>query len=193
MLIGNLTDNQRQVIIGTVLGGSSLIKPPKGTNYYLSMRSSNQTWLKYKAEELDDCFKSTNLVSNGNTYRINSICHKAFTELHDLLYRDGKRVITEELLDSLRDVSLAIWFLDGGSMIGRNRKNAYINTTKFGEEGTLIVEKYFNLIDMTCKKNKNGTRRKVVFSVQGTERLFRIIAPLFPDFMITSCFNIHNE
>ena len=36
------------VLIGTILGGSSLAKPPRGKNYYLSMRSQNKQWLQYK-------------------------------------------------------------------------------------------------------------------------------------------------
>ena len=87
------------------------------------------------------------------------------------------------VLDSLMDIALAIWFLDGGSKTGRNRKNAYINTTKFGEEGTKVIHRYFNELDMACNVNTDGKRKKVVFTVDGTEKFFKVIAHRFPAFM----------
>lgn len=88
-----------------------------------------------------------------------------------------------DVLDGLRDIAIAIWFLDGGSKTGRNRKNAYINTTKFGENGTNIILEYFNSMDIFCNINKDGKRFKILFTVEGTVKLFKIIAHQFPVFM----------
>jgi len=63
---------------------------------------------------------------------------------------------------------LATWFSDGGSKTGRNKKNAYINTTKFGEEGTQTILRYFQEIGMDCTVNHDKNRLKVLFSVDGT-------------------------
>ena len=146
-----LYDFQHQILVGTILGGSSLVKPPKGKNYYLSMRGKNEKWLKYKMEAMPDYFNNVVLHKYGNTYRCNSTCSQTLTEIKDILYDGNKRKITMPVLDTLKDVALAIWYLDGGSKTGRGRKNAYINTTKFGEDGTNIIVQYFNEIDFPCK------------------------------------------
>jgi hypothetical protein len=174
---------ENQVLIGTVLGGSSLIKPPRGKNYYLSMRSKNDIWLQYKMAEMPTYFKKPVLHLYGGTYRCNSSCSEALTEIQESLYEGNKRTIKMEVLDSLRDIALAIWFLDGGSKTGRGRKNAYINTTKFGEEGTNIVLKYFNEIGMPCNINRDASRFKILFTVDGTTTFLKIIAHRFPTFM----------
>ena len=178
-----LYDFQHQILIGTVLGGSSLVKPPKGKNYYLSMRGKNEQWLKYKMAEMPDFFKTGIVHKYGNTFRCNSSCSPVLTEIKDVLYEGSKRKVTMDVLDSLRDIALAMWFLDGGSKTGRNKKNAYINTTKFGEAGTKIVMQYFNEIEMPCNINRDGKRLKVLFTVDATDSLFKVIAHQFPPLM----------
>lgn len=174
---------ENQVLIGTVLGGSSLVKPPKGKNYYLSMRSKNKDWLQYKMAEMSSYFTRPKIHLYGNTYRANSSCSETLTEFRGSLYEDENRNVSMEVLDSLRDIGIAIWFLDGGSKTGRGKKNAYINTTKFGEDGTKVVLKYFNEVGMQCNVNRDGHRMKVLFTVEGTEVLFKTIAHHFPKFM----------
>lgn len=176
-------DFQRQVLIGTILGGSSLVKPPKGVNYYLSMRGQNDKWLEYKMAELSDYFKEPKLRKYGNTYRCNSSCSEELTEYRELLYEGHERKVKMEILDGLTDTGLAVWYLDSGSKTGRNRKNAYINTTKFGEEGTEIVRRYFCEVGMECRVNRDGKRIKVLFTVEGTVDLLKTIAHRFPTFM----------
>lgn len=174
---------EHQVLIGTVLGGSSLIKPPRGKNYYLSMRNKNEMWLQYKMAEMTTYFKTPTLNFYSGTYRCNSSCSEPLTKLRDYLYEGNKRTIKMEVLDSLKDIALAIWFLDGGSKTGRNRKNAYLNTTKFGEAGTKIVLQYFNEIGMSCNINRDANRFKILFTVDGTIAFLKTIAHRFPVFM----------
>ena len=88
-----------------------------------------------------------------------------------------------EILDSLHDISIAIWFLESGSKTGRDKKNAYINTTKFGETGTKTILQYFNEVGMECNINRDGKRWKVLFSVNGTIHFLKTIAHRFPNFM----------
>ena len=173
-----------QVLLGTVLGGSSLVKPPKGINYYLSMRSQNEKWLCYKMQEMQQFYKNTKPHWYTNTYRCTSCCSEKLTELHKTMYNEDKRKITMEIIDPIRDIGLAVWFLDSGSKTGRGRKNAYINTTKFGEEGTKIVKQYFDEVGMPCNINKDGTRLKVLFTIEGTKELFKVIEPCVPMFML---------
>lgn len=184
-MIGQLNDWQKQIIVGSVLGGSSLVKQPKGKNYYLSMRSKDTLWLQYKMEELKGCFKNTELKRDGRTYRSNSICSEAFTELHKTLYKEGKRHINNDILDMLTDTGMAVWFLEGGGLTGRNKKNAYINTTKYGKIGSETIRSYFNdILDVYCNINWNKERMRVVMKVDGTEKLLKTISHRFPDYML---------
>lgn len=183
-MIGQWTNRQRQIVIGTVLGGSSLVKPAKGTNYYLAMRSTNADWLHYKMSELSELYKSDNLIKDDNTYRCNSTSSPLFTELQQELYVEGQRKVSIDLLDTMMDIGLAIWFLDSGSKMGRGRKNAYINTTKLGEASTQTVLEYYRSLEIDCGICKSQNRLRILFGVDGTDRLFKIISPCVPEFML---------
>jgi hypothetical protein len=177
------TSAQEQIVLGAVLGGSSLVKSPGGINYYLSMRGTHKDWLLYKMQCLNSLYKNQELLKNGNTYRCNSICCDELSMMQKRLYIGKNRSLTTEILDPLRDIGLAVWYLDGGSKTGRDRKNAYLNTTKFGTEGTQIVLEYFDSLGIEATVCRSRTRFRVLFTVEGTDRLMRIISPCFPEFM----------
>jgi len=178
-----MTDIQEQVAIGAVLGGSSLIKQPKGRHYHLMMRSKDALWLQYKIAELHNFFSSSELSQQNRTYRCASICSQEFTDLHHKLYFGKNRCVSTDVLDKFRDIGLAIWFLESGGFTGRNRKNAYINTTLIKNTAYLACD-YFNSMNIKCKINKTKERQKILFSVQGTSKLLKIIASKFPDFIL---------
>ncbi len=180
-----LTDIQEQIIIGCVLGGCSLSKQSKGKNYYLAMRSKDILWLKYKMEELYNCFETTEVSRQNITYMCNSHCSESFTCFHEMLYKNGKRDVTTHLLDKLKDIGLAIWFIEAGGWGGRDRKNAYINTTLLSDNSSEIIKDYFNsMIGIRCSINTAKDRRKILFSVKGTEKILKLILPKFPPFML---------
>lgn len=160
------------------------MKPPKGTNYYLSMRGQEERWLKYKMAEMPSFFENTDLKKYNNTFRCNSRCLSMLTEVYEALYKDGKRHLTMEILDPLMDIALAVWFLDSGGKTGRGKNNAYLNTTKLGEEGTEVAIQYFNELDLNCNLNKSKDRLRILFTVPGTYQFFKVIAHRLPQFMI---------
>ena len=173
-----------QVLLGTILGGSSLVKPPKGNHCYLSMRDGNEQWLLHKAHYLPTIFPQPRPRKYGSTYRLASPCLEDLTRLKAKLFDGNQRVISMDILDSFKADGLATWWLEAGSLTGRKRKNAYICTTKLRETGTAIVRRYFHEIDMPCNVNREGPRQKIVFSVKGSEKFIETIRPQIPDFMV---------
>ena len=179
-----MTDIQEQIVIGAVLGGSSLYKQKKGKNYFLSMRSKDKIWLWYKIAELESYFSSSKLVKQNSTFRCASTCDEDFTHLHKFLYDSNKRVVNEVILDKLNSTGLMTWWLEAGGWAGRGRRNAYLNTTLLGEEATELVQRYFEKCYIDCNVNKNKNRRRILFSIEGTAKLWKTIAYRFPPFYI---------
>lgn len=177
------TTAQEQIVLGTVLGGSSLVRSPGGINYYLSMRDTNEAWLAYKMQCMNSIYKSNSLFLNGSTFRCNSMCCDELSLLQKRLYIGKKRNVTPEILDPLRDIGLAVWYLDGGSKTGRDNKNAYLNTTKLGLDGTNVVLDYFRSLDIESTMGASHSRLRILFTVEGTERFMKIVSPCFPEFM----------
>jgi hypothetical protein len=133
-----ITPWQRQIILGTVLGGSSIVKPKGGRNSYLSMRGKDAYWLEYKSQELKNLASPTPfLIENENKYfRWHSLCYPEFNEFHTMFYAEGKKHVNMDIMNELRDIGLATWFLDGGKV---EKKTIVFNTNVFREEGTKLI------------------------------------------------------
>lgn len=124
-----MTDFQRQVAIGTLLGDSSLSKPSNGRNYHLSCYHSEKQrewliqkyeWLAPSTRPIQWCAysdKRTGKVLRGGRFHTVSI--PCFSDLAKLLYLEGKKYLGDELLDLItHPVVLACLICDNGSWDG---------------------------------------------------------------------------
>jgi hypothetical protein len=147
-----LTDRQKQIIIGTILGGSSLVQSAGGRSHYLSMRDRNSRWLRYKAEELA-CLASDRPFTSDVTNRWHSMCYPIFNQLHDEFYEGRERRLKAQTLDALKDVAFGIWFADCGKF---KQGKITLNTHVWGEKGTKLIIRYFGYLgyeaEMVCER-----------------------------------------
>lgn len=179
----NLKECQRQTLYGTILGGSSIIRPDRGKNCYLAMRDSNKVWLQYKIEVLGDFFKRDEhtVKQDKNTFRCYSVAYPVFNEVYLKFYRDGKKYVNGDVLEILTDEAWMTWFLDAGR---KSKRKAYLRTHKFGEEGTKAIAKYFNSLECDCEAHKSRDRHEIVFSNRGAFELLKTVGPRIPECML---------
>lgn len=176
-----INDWHKQIILGTVLGGSSLVKPKKGRNCYLFMRSVDKDWLSYKAFELANLSSQRPFTQEGNTLRWHSNCYPVFTEFYDLFYKDGVKTVSMEILDPLKDIGMAIWYGDCGKL---KRNQLILNTNKFGQSGNEVIVEYFKqagIGDAEIVRERKYLR--IVLSEQAAEKFLLIVSNRLPDFM----------
>lgn len=169
-----ITDKQTQVILGTVLGGSSIYKPTGGKNCYLSMRDKNHNWLEYKANILNSLASERPFTLDKKSHKWHmwhSCCYPAFTEFRELFYNDGKKLVTKEILSKLRDEGHAIWCGDSGQNIDGD---IYLNASRLG--GKEIIAKYFQEIGIDVKIVKNKIK---IISLQSYIKLVGHCLPKF--------------
>lgn len=178
----HITDKQKQVIYGTILGGSSIILPNRGKNCYLAMRDKNEKWLSYKIDLLINLFKSdqNTIKKDKNTYRCYSIAFPLFKDIHELFYKEKTKIITKNTLEVLTDQAWMIWFMDAGR---KSKRKCYLRTHKFGEQGSKIIANYFTSLECECNVHKCRNRFEVVFTNKGTQEFLDIINPCLPDFI----------
>lgn len=179
----SIKSNQRQVLYGTILGGSSIVQPDKGKNCYLAMRDQDINWLSYKIEVLRDFFKIDmgTLKKDKNTFRCYSTAYPVFNDIYDLFYEDGVKRVTKEILEVLTADAWMVWFVDSGR---KTKRKVYLRTHKFGEAGSKLIEDYFNSLDCSCKVHDCRGRLEVVFENQGSFNFIKYIAPKLPEFLV---------
>ena len=175
-----ISDWQKQVITGTILGGSSLVKPKNGRNCYLFMRSANKDWLNYKADELTTLASQRPFTKEGNTLRWHSNCYPIFAEYYNLFYENNRKKVRMEALDTLRDIGLAIWYGDCGRL---KKNNIILNINKFGEDGSKVVHDYFIEVGIgETKIIKEKGYYRLLFNSKSSEKLLLIVANRLPEF-----------
>jgi LAGLIDADG DNA endonuclease family len=178
-----LNENQKQILYGSILGGSSIIRPERGKNCYLAMRDNDHLWLSYKIEYLKDFFKldRNTIKKDKNTYRCYSVAYPVFNEVYNLFYKNEVKTITPEILEILTDEAWMIWFVDCGR---KSKRKIYLRTNKFGEEGTKLIANYFNSLDCSCEIHQSRERYELVFNNKGAYEFMSIVAPKLPEFLI---------
>lgn len=177
-----LTNWQQQIIFGTVLGGSSIIKPPKCKNCYLSMRDKNEKWIRCKSQELSVISAPTPYHRTGNYLRWHSICSPVFNVFYDLFYDgNGKRKVEMKVLDSLRDIGLAVWFIDAGRL---QDNCVIINVNNLESEGAELVAQYFKEIDLNSSIIKVRKSLRVKLDDLSSKQFIALIGHCIPNFIM---------
>jgi len=176
MINPKITQAQKFLIIGTILGGSSIIKPQKGKNCYMSMRDKDLSWLKFKAEQLKDLTSQSPLTIE-KTNRWHSVCYPIFNEYHEMFYKGKNRVLKIEHLNLLHDSSIAIWFGDAGKCKG---DQVVINTNIWGKKGTEIIVEYFKSLDWQSEGFLERKNCRVRLDVESSKEFLKLVSPYLP-------------
>jgi hypothetical protein len=177
--IPQITPRQNQIIIGTILGGSSIVKPKNGKNCYLSMRGKNTNWLEWKTLHLDS-LSSYEPFTIEKTNRWHSFCLPAFNEYKDKFYHNNERRLKLKELELLWDLALATWFGDSGKVVNNQ---IVLNTNIWGKNGTKIFVKYFKLIDYNASIITERGHYRIQLDEVSSFKFLKLIGPQLPTFM----------
>lgn len=144
--MGSLTQLQKSVVIGSLLGDGYLRIFPKRKNALLETNHSykQKEYVDWKYSVLRNVCKSAPKIRRGNggrvAYRFYTKQLAELTEFYKQFYRDGKKIIPENL--TIDPIILSVWFMDDGS---RCRDcDVYLNTQQFG------IEDQKKLIHLLC-------------------------------------------
>lgn len=169
-----VTERQKQVIMGAILGGSSVVTPKNGKNCYLSMRDKRNDWLEFKANELRE-LSSAAPFTLEKTYRWHSKCYPVFQEFKNMFYKNEERFLRIDILSMLSDISFAIWMGDCGSMY---ENKLILNTNIWGENNTIIL-RYFKLLGYRPKLIKEG----IMLDLEGSKDFMNYATPHLPEWL----------
>lgn len=175
-----ITQKHIQTITGTILGGSSIVKPSKGRNCYLSMRTKDGLWLDHKAEQLAD-LSSLEPITIEKTNRWHSLCYPVFNEFREKFYdEDGKRKLRLEHLDPMHDVALAVWFGDSGKIV----KDQVILNTHIWKEDTEIIHEYLDGCRFDSEIFYERKNYRIRLTEESSKLFLKLVLPQLPSFFI---------
>ncbi len=173
-----LSQEQRQIAIGTLLGDGSIKRPP-GTRYCsLAMGHSDQqlSYLNWKLEMLKP-FASGKIQPHHQRpfHHGQTFTHPEFSKLDKQFYPAGKKEFPLELFQELDPLAIAVWYMDDGSYSGGRSTLA---TCAFSFEATTRIAEWFTTKGMKAARHSNGNNSWIVgFTKAGTASLHDYVFP----------------
>lgn len=164
--MGSLTQVQKSVIIGIILGDGYLRIIPRRKNAFLEVNHSadQKDYVDWKYSILQSIVKNRPKLRKGNgkrlAYRFYTRCLPEITDLFGYFYKDGKKRIPNDL--KINPLNLAVWYMDDGS---RSGGSVYLNTQQFSREDQIKLQKFLLFqfgINSTLNKDKEYTRIRVI-------------------------------
>lgn len=154
---------QEQVLIGCFLGDGHLRKVGNSIHFSVTHSEKQKDYILWKYDILQSlCSKEPVYIERkpdkrtGKCYNEFQLITKANSEFHkyyDLLYINGKKQITKELLTYYTPISLAIHYCDDGTM---NYRNPLIETQSFSEESVNNFREWLLQYDIETTVRKPG-------------------------------------
>ncbi len=186
--LGEFTELQKQVIIGSLLGDASLQKPKNGVNYHFSISHclKQREYLEYKRQLLIPYSAEADMYSKLDkrynhvytTYRFHTKSHPYLTELEKLFYTDRQKKIPLTLIEQIEPIAVAMWYLDDGSVAKRTHSIASV-CFEFEEvkEACEIISAKF---DLNCYPH---TDKRIFIASESDKKFISLIEPFTPTSM----------
>lgn len=142
----SLTDVQRSVLVGTLLGDGHLETQDNGKTYRLKVEHqlfqldyTNQLHGHFKEWIRNGIYRKKK--SSGKEYvGFNTYSHGTFRFYAQQFYTDGKKKIPKLIGKMLDPLVLAIWFMDDGSWKSNKHKTYIIHTLGFTRKDLELVQ-----------------------------------------------------
>jgi len=200
-----LTERQKEIVVGLLMGDGSLNRSDKNPRVIVGMISPNyleyldetfgclSTGVQLKktaAESAKDC-RDRGFRPNAKEENYSDVYiwrTRSLPELHDFnWYKTGKKVWPEWI--PMTPTVLKHWYVGDGSFNNKNG-NHYIQIAMAKEiENTDKVDNYFKRMNLPTPSNYNIRKRKdggkkcdAVFTQSASEELFEYMGEPLPDF-----------
>ena len=190
-----LSVRSRAIILGSLLGDGSLAVNQHYVNARFSFRHSikQKEYFLWKARELAEIAsekhtweQGTNSIGSdgwgGKKLRFQSKALPQLTEIFRLIHKGGKKTIRRKWLNMLTPLSLAVWWMDDGSLVGDTKQGVF-STDSFSLEEVKILDRYMKKVwHITTKigRTKEGYFRLGIRSTEELKKIMRIVLRHIP-------------
>ena len=194
-----LSDQQLQVVLGSLMGDGNLspnLRGRNGVRFRLGHGAKQCEYLDWKVSLLGNIGHSRRTNARGASFADLTPLPE-LAELQRLVYLgDGKKYLSEEYLKALTPLALAIWYLDDGSFTVRSKGlqqrtrggsgRAEICVEAMSEGSRVRLRDYLrdgHGIEARLHRRGKAAKAVLTFTTAGTERFQRLVAPYVPPSM----------
>lgn len=183
----SLTDHQREVLIGVLLGDAHLESRSGGRIFRLKVEQSrkHESYVNHLYEIFREWVLSPPRIRKVEIAgkQLENICfqtvsHEAFRFYAHQFYRERKKSVPKQIHRWLTPVSFAYWYMDDGSIKSHESKGVVLNTQGFELKGVKLllgaIQKNFGF-DAKERKQKDGIQ--IYISGKSYDGFRRLIDP----------------
>jgi len=177
--VGSLTQQQRSVIIGCILGDGYLRKMPGRGDAFLEINHSIKAkeYVDWKYSVLKNICESgpkeRQIDEKRTAYRFFTKQHPELTELYQKFYKDGRKVVPSGII--LNALILAVWFMDDGSKTKKG--DVYLNTQQFQFKDQRRLLHALRMMGVRARLNKDKKYYRVRIYKESISRFIDLIKP----------------
>lgn len=186
-----LTQQQREILFGGLLGDLSLRKIGKFSRLVLEQKNKDYLFHLYEIfkpfvrtppkQRLQKRLKTS---ESRTTWYFSTISHSAFDDYYDMYYPQGRKLLPSQHLlnDQLTAQGLAYWFMDDGS---KHATGYTFSTACFSiQEHNILLDVLATKFDLTC--NLHGSKYKSIYVParnQANKKFKQLVQPFLVESM----------
>lgn len=188
--------HQLDVIIGSLLGDARLECRSKGIRASYTARfrvhhgEKQKGYVLWKYQMLKDLVsrKPQEIKWQNEKRNLNEVSWffhtrtlKSLGIIHEIFYKNGKKIFPKEILPIFTDAMLAVWFMDDGS---NNGSNLTLSTHSFSlEDQNTIIDFLKERYSINAKLVKDRHQWKIAIGSLDCQRFTDAITPYVPQVM----------
>ncbi len=165
-----LTKQQRAIVVGLMLGDGHLETQNQGRTYRLKIEQSfgHREYVDWLYSQLGNLGQTPPRAREqiraekvNQKYGFNTLSLATFRFYGTLFYKDGKKVVPKMIGKLVTPLSLAVWFMDDGSVKSAQHRAKILNTQGFDSNSIENLHQMLAVrfgIDVTLRKQKDGTQ-----------------------------------
>lgn len=177
------------ILAGLILGDLFICKQKKSANAYLKFEQGlvHEAYLLH----LYDLFKNYCLSApktanrlpdkrTGNVYTrvtFSTCALPCFTELHNLFYLEGKKIIPKNIGDLLTPAGLAYWVADDGTFLKKQNLVVLCTDSYLESDIDLLMSVLSNKFGLDCRKVKRGNGFRLIIINNSLDKLRELVQP----------------
>ncbi len=187
-----LTREQKSIIVGKILGDGHLETQTEGKTFRLKVEHSisQKAYVDWTYQMLRNWVKTPPKVRlkkgknrEGVNYYFQTVSTPSFRFFGQVFYSKGDKQIPIIIGKLLTPLSLAIWFMDDGSIKSRHHRALILNTHAFSDQSLRRLQKVFEQkyeVRTTLRKQSEG--KQIYILAESVDRFVEIIKPyLLPE------------
>lgn len=171
-----VTDFQKSMIIGTILGDGHVLKTTMGYCLRLKHGLKQIKLLEWKHQILSSIATPIKIYQDSCYFR--TVTHPVFAGFRNMFYVDNTKIVPSNLESIIDPVALATWIMDDGTNELGHSRSLRINTQCFSlqehKELQRILQAKFEIIT-TLNRDRDMYRLRVAKS--SMDKLIKLVSP----------------